>query len=144
MAVFNRTCHRWLCGIESVRDGFAFVQVRRSRCAEIKTVRIAVGEFFERVNEAYDVVTEFWLQQIRRNTQHRNPCRVDLKIQRESSWILGIDLSEKGEFCLRFLIGEVLGYYSLQETSQDDICAAMLCRKLPSFQQLVDRTPFQK
>ena len=144
MAVFNRTCHRWLCGIETVRDGFAFAQVRRSRWAEIKTVRIPVGEFFKRVDEAYDVVTEFWLKQIRRNTQHRNPCRVDLEIQRESSWILGIDLSEKGEFCLRFLLGGVLGYYSLQEISQDDIRAAMLCRELPSLQHLVDRTPSQK
>lgn len=90
-----------------------------------KLLQVPVGMYYERVVKAYFVVSQFWLNQIRRGTQYEFFDPVNRNVMVEASWVLGLDLSKKGEsFCLRCLLGTVFGYNCLE--------TAMLKQELPS------------
>ena len=125
MSLIHHYCHRWLCRVGFVSEGRVELEVRRSDRALSKLLEVPVGMYYERVAEAYFVVSQFWLNQIRRGTQYEFFDPVDRNVMVEASWVLGLDLSKKGgSVCVRCLLGTVFGY----DCSETD----MLKQELPS------------
>ena len=132
----------WLCRVQFCSGHFITARVRRSRDAPVETVQIFVRDFFHRIHYAFSVVSVFWMKQVLDDTQRLDLSPVSGSIQRECGWILGLDTSDKGAFCLRFLLGGVLGYYSLPGTPEMKIRRAIVRRgrSLPVFQRIIERT----
>ena len=125
MSMIHNYCHRWLCGVGRVLKGRVVLEVRRSNRSMSKLLEVPVETYYERVVQAYFVVSQFWLNQIRRGIQYEFFDPVDRNVMVEASWVLGLDLSKKGgAFCLRGLLGAVFGY----DCSETD----MLKQELPS------------
>ena len=132
----------WLCDVYFCSGPFVTARIRRSGTAQPETVQIFVREFFARIHKAFSVVSEFWMSQVLQDTQRRTLSPVSVLIQRECSWVLALDTSCKGAFFLRFLLGGVLGYYSLSRDSEKKIRLSIVrrARSLPAFQKIVDCT----
>ena len=141
---YRPNCHRWLCKIEGVDNGLVICRVRRSRYQlTTKSISVPAAEFFPRVHQASGVVAQFWYTEAAFDTQRSRLEPVDVQIQRECSWILGIDTSDKGAYFLRAMLGGTLGYYSMHETTADDIRRLIRSqlREMPVFQMIVNLTP---
>ena len=127
MSLLHHYCHRWLCRVGCVLEGRVVLEVCRSDRALSKLLEVPVDMYYARVVEAYFVVSQFWLNQLRRGTQYELFDPVDRNVLVEASWVLGLNLSKKGgAFCLRGILGAVFGY----DCSETD----MLKRELPSLQ----------
>ena len=96
MSMIHNYCHRWLCGVGRVLKGRVVLEVRRSNRSMSKLLEVPVETYYERVVQAYFVVSQFWLNQIGRGTQYEFFDPVDRNVMTEASWVLGLDLSKKG------------------------------------------------
>ena len=133
----------WLCDVEFCAGRFITARVRKTRKSPVETVRILVEDFFRRIHKAFAVVSVFWFEQVRFDTQWLNLSPIDEVLQRECSWIFAIDTSEKGAMFLRMLLRGELGCYSLYKTAEKEIRLSIVrrARSLPVFQRIIDCTP---
>ena len=141
---FKPSCHRWLCEVQAASDGFVNCRVRHSiRCQDTKIVMIPAEEFFPRVHKAFGVVAAFWMYQDSAGLNERDFTPIPRDVQRECSWILGLDTSDKGAFFLRAMLAGVLGHYSTCKTSIDEIRRTVFSqlREIPVFDIVVKLTP---
>ena len=132
----------WLCEIKFCAAPLITASIRRSRNARVETVHVPVKVFFARIHRAFAVVSVFWHKQVVRGTQWRSLSPVDKTVQRECSWVFGIDTANKGSMLLRMLLRGELGCYSLHLISDVEIRKSIVqrARQLPVFQQIMDRT----
>ena len=132
----------WLCRVQFCYGLFITARVRRRKDAPPETVQIFVKDFFHRIHQAFAVVSTFWMEQVLSGTQRRDLSPVSNLVQRECSWVLALDTSDRGAFCLRFLLGGELGYYSLQKSTEKEIrlCIVRRARSIPVFQSIIDHT----
>ena len=132
----------WLCAVEFCATPVVTAKVRRSRNAQIETVHIHEKDFFHRIHVAFGIVSVFWHGQVVHGLQWRTLSPLCKLVQRECSWILGIDTADKGAMLLRMLLRGVLGCYSTVSTPDSAIRKSIVRRgrNLPVFQKIVDRT----
>ena len=118
--------------------------MRRSRFQHTsKSVSIPAADFFPRVHEAFTLLAQFWYTEAAFGTQHSRLEPIDVAVQRECSWVFGIDTSVKGAYFLRAMLGGTLGYYSMHRTPAEDIRRSIRSqlREMPVFQMIVNLTP---
>ena len=132
----------WLCEVKFCAKPLITASIRRDRNARVETVHIPVGNFFHRIRKAFAVVSVFWHKQVVLGTQWRSLSPVSETVQRECSWIFGIDTASKGSMLLRMLLRGELGCYSLASTPDLEIrdCIAERARSSPVFRKIIDRT----
>ena len=132
----------WLCEVKFCAKPMITASIRRSRDARVETVHIPVEDFFRRIHKAFAVVSVFWHKQVVQGTQRRFFCPVGKTVQRECSWVLGVDTANRGSLLLRMLLCEVLGCYSLALTPDLEIrdCIVERARSLPVFQKIIEHT----
>ena len=95
-----------------------------------------------RIEMAFRTVSTFWYRQILLGTQWQTLVTVDSVVQRECSWIFGIDTAKKGALLLRMLLRGVLGNYSLASTPDREIRKSIVrrARNLPVYNKIVECT----
>jgi hypothetical protein len=132
----------WLCEVKFCAKPLITASIRRSRNDRVEIVHIPVEDFFHRIHKAFAVVSVFWHKQVVLGTQWWSLSPVSETVQRECSWIFGIDTANKGSLLLRMLLREELGCYSLAKTPDLEIrdCIVERARSLPVFQKIMDHT----
>ena len=132
----------WLCEVQFGATPVITARVRRTRSAGIETVNIGEKDFFRRIEMAFRTVSTFWYRQILHGTQWQTLVAVDPVVQRECSWVFGIDTAEKGALLLRMLLRGVLGNYSLASTPDREIRKSIVrrARNLPVYNKIVECT----
>ena len=132
----------WLCEVKFCAKPLITASIRRDRNARVETVHIPVEDFFHRIRKAFAVVSVFWHKQVVLGAQWRSLSPVSETVQRECSWIFGIDTADKGSLLLRMLLRGELGCYSLRLMSDVEIRKSIVrrARQLPVFQKIIDHT----
>ena len=132
----------WLCEVKCCAAPLITARIRRRRSSKVETVHIPVKNFFHRIHRAFAVVSVFWHGQVVDGTQWRSLSPVDETVQRECSWVFGIDTASKGSLLLRMLLRGELGCYFPVSTPDMKIRRSIVQRgrNLPVFQKIIDRT----